>query len=76
MVIPLIFGALTKNFIQNKHLIDTEVSFSLAIGFMSAFITGVIACRWMIKLVERSKLQFFGIYCLIIGTIALLYGSI
>jgi len=76
MVIPLIFGALAKNFIQSKHLIDTEVNLSLAIGFMSAFITGVIACKWMIKLVEKSKLQFFGIYCLIIGTTAIIYGNI
>lgn len=45
---------------------------SLLAGFITAFITGIIACRWMIKIVKSGKLIYFSIYCLIIGLIAII----
>lgn len=42
---------------------------SLIVGFVSAFVSGFLACRWMIKLVERGKLIYFAYYCLIVGAI-------
>lgn len=47
---------------------------ALLTGFFSAFITGYIACRLMVNLVRKGKLLWFGIYCLIIGLIAILIG--
>lgn len=41
------------------------------IGFVSAFVSGLLACSWMIKIVKRGKLIYFAIYCLIIGVIAI-----
>lgn len=73
MVIPLIFGALLKNVFESEDPIRMDVNPPLIIGFISAFITGIIACKWMVKLVNKSKLKFFGIYCLIAGGISLLY---
>jgi undecaprenyl-diphosphatase len=43
----------------------------LLIGFLAAFVSGLIACKWMITIVRKGKLIYFGIYCLIIGTIAI-----
>lgn len=43
----------------------------LAIGFVAAFVSGLLACSWMIKLVKKGKLIYFAIYCLIIGVIAI-----
>ena len=74
MVIPLIFGAILKNVLESEDPIRVEVSLPLIIGFISAFITGIIACKWMVKLVNKSKLKFFGVYCLIVGGISILYG--
>ena len=34
------------------------------IGFLSAFFTGVFACRWMVALVKKSKLKYFSFYCI------------
>ena len=45
--------------------------FPLLIGFISAFITGILACKWMIKLVKNSQLKYFGLYCLIIGSVVI-----
>jgi len=46
----------------------------IAVGFVAAFVSGLLACRWMIKIVKRGKLIFFAVYCLIIGLIAIGVG--
>ena len=43
----------------------------LLIGFVAAFVSGLITCSWMIKIVKKGKLIYFAIYCLIIGLIAI-----
>jgi len=43
-------------------------------GFISAFISGYLACTWMITLVKKSKLIWFAVYCLLIGLISVIYG--
>ena len=48
----------------------TSIS-SLIIGFIAAFISGYMACRWMIALVKKSKLIWFALYCCIIGIVAM-----
>jgi undecaprenyl-diphosphatase len=46
-------------------------SIPLITGFTAAFISGLLACSWMIKIVKKGKLIYFGIYCFIIGLIAI-----
>src|SRR5574344_2766840 len=47
------------------------ISFSaILIGFLAAFITGCLACRWMINIVKKGKLIWFAVYCVVIGVIA------
>lgn len=41
---------------------------AMLVGFLAAFISGVIACKWMINIVKRGKLIWFAIYCFIVGT--------
>ena len=43
----------------------------LAAGFVAAFISGLLACQWMLKIVKKGKLIYFAIYCLIIGFITI-----
>lgn len=38
-------------------------SFSLIIGACAAFVSGYIACRWMIRIVQKARLRYFAIYC-------------
>lgn len=40
---------------------------SLVIGFIAAFVSGYMACTWMIRLVAKGKLIYFAYYCLIVG---------
>ncbi len=51
----------------------TDDPMPLVVGFFSAFIVGVIACRAMLAIVKRNKLWYFSIYCFIAGAIALGY---
>jgi undecaprenyl-diphosphatase len=44
----------------------------IIIGFISAFIIGMFACRWMIGLVRKGKLIWFALYCMVAGLIAVL----
>lgn len=47
---------------------------ALMVGFLAAFISGYIACSWMLNLVKKGKLIWFAIYCLIVGTCILIFG--
>jgi undecaprenyl-diphosphatase len=73
MVIPLIFGSMAKSILE----IDSQVSeisiFSLSLGFIAAFITGILACKWMIEWVKNSKLWYFSVYCLIAGSVTIIF---
>lgn len=44
---------------------------ALAVGFIAAFVSGCVACKWMINIVKRGKLIYFAIYCAIVGAIVL-----
>lgn len=44
---------------------------SLIIGFLAAFVSGCVACRWMINIVKKGKLIYFAIYCAIAGAVTI-----
>lgn len=71
MVIPLIFGKIIRDLLGGELFIETTDITSLTLGFIAAFISGLIACTWMIKIVRQSKLTYFSIYCIIVGLIAI-----
>lgn len=74
MVVPLIFGSIAKEAMYGKISYDSQQFTPLALGFIAAFISGLLACTWMIKLVKNSKLTYFAIYCLVVGAIAIVYS--
>ena len=73
MVVPLILGKMAKDVLDGAF--DTAMQTSmlpLGIGFVVAFITGLVACTWMIKLVQKSQLRFFSYYCFAVGLISII----
>ena len=71
MVVPLIFGKMAKDFFSGE-ISTTDTKFLvLFIGFIFAFLTGMLACKWMIKLVKSSQLKYFAYYCFAIGSIVI-----
>jgi len=76
MVIPLIFGSMSKSVLDFSDTETLNFTPILLIGFISAFFTGIIACKLMIKLVKKSQLKYFGLYCFLVGLLAITYEVI
>lgn len=71
MVVPLIFGKIGKDLLSGD--LNTIENFTpLGIGFASAFLAGLFACKWMITLVRKSKLTYFSVYCFVVGLLAII----
>ena len=43
-------------------------------GFIAAFVSGCLACKWMIRIVKNGKLIYFAIYCAIAGTLTIFFN--
>ena len=76
MVIPPILGEALLDgmkIIKDASMAGAEIStLSLIVGFLAAFISGCIACKWMINIVKKGKLIYFGIYCAIAGILTII----
>lgn len=70
--VPAILGA---NIVQIiKHGADGDFSFSLAIvGFLAAFISGIVAIRFLMRLLTERKLKIFSYYLVILGIVTILF---
>ncbi len=74
MVVPLIFGKIGKDICGGEIGIESSQLLPLLIGFVAAFVSGLLACKWMLALVKRCKLYYFSIYCAVVGLIAVGYS--
>ena len=77
MVVPLIFGKMAKDVLDSiggESAFESPQMLPLAIGFVAAFVTGLLACTWMIRLVKSSKLFYFSIYCFCVSAWAVVVG--
>ena len=70
MVIPPILGEALLDILKSakgENVMGSIEVLPLTIGFLAAFLSGCLACKWMVNIVKRGKLIYFGIYCAIIG---------
>lgn len=74
MVVPLIFGKIGKDLLSGDLNFNTSELTDVIVGFIAAFLAGVLACKWMIALVKKSKLLYFSIYCAVVGFLAICYA--
>ena len=76
MVIPPILGEALLDgmkIVKDASMAGAEIStLSLIVRFLAAFISGCIACKWMINIVKKGKLIYFGIYCAIAGILTII----
>jgi undecaprenyl-diphosphatase len=79
MVLLPIMGAMLlklKDYIEAPAVIGGIATSVLLAGFLAAFIAGLFACTWMIRIVKRGKLIYFAYYCFAIGLISIIAGLI
>lgn len=74
MVVPLIVGKIAKDLLGGDINVDSAEVFPMFIGFVAAFLSGLLACKWMLALVKKSKLYYFSVYCAIVGVVAIIYS--
>jgi len=73
MVVPLIFGKIGKDVLSGDLNFKSSEVITILAGFIAAFVAGLLACKWMISLVKKSKLSYFSLYCAIVGIAAISY---
>lgn len=74
MVVPLILGKMAKDILSGDLAAAQTDTTLLIVGFVAAFLAGLVACKWMIALVKRSQLTYFSIYCFVVGIGAIIYS--
>ncbi|MBR1400107.1 MAG: undecaprenyl-diphosphate phosphatase [Prevotella sp.] len=77
MVIPPILGEALLDVMKaakGENVFGSIGTVPLLVGFLAAFVSGCFACRWMIDIVKKGKLIYFGIYCAIIGAAVIIYS--
>ncbi len=75
MVLIPIIGANAKSMLDGDISTGAGIGIlPLVVGFLAAFLSGLFACKWMIKIVNNGKLIYFAIYTFIIGTVAIIVG--
>ena len=79
MVIPPILGEAlldTMKALKGANPFGDISTLALAVGFVAAFVSGCLACKWMINIVKEGKLIYFGIYCAIVGVVTIICSLI
>ena len=70
MVLAPIAGEALLDLLKGGEAFGSIGLLPMAAGFLSAFVVGCLACRFMIGIVKRGKLIWFAIYCAAAGAVA------
>ncbi len=74
MVLVPILGAVlikTLKLIKTPEMSEDISPIVLLAGFIVAFITGILACNWMVRIVKKGKLIYFALYCFVVGILVI-----
>lgn len=75
VLLPIIGGALLDIVdLASNQGNGSFSAFSLIIGFLGAYVSGFLACTWMIRLVRKGNLYWFALYCAIVGIISIIFA--
>ena len=70
MVLPPILGNALLDIVKGDFGGGVEIV-PLIAGFVTAFVTGALACKFMLEIVKRGKLIWFAAYCALAGAVAI-----
>lgn len=69
--LPTMLGACVYDLYKNRHVLDFNDKGQIAIGFVLAFIVGVLVVRWVLAYVGQNGFAIFGWWRIIVGSLAL-----
>ena len=73
MVLVPILGETFLDLVGGEMAASSIGMLPLLLGFISAFISGLFACKVMIALVRKAQLKWFGLYCALVGLAVLIW---
>ena len=76
MVLAPIMGELLLNILKGEVVLGSIGFVPMAAGFISAFVVGCLACKFMIGIVKRGKLIWFAVYCALAGLVSIICNLI
>ena len=71
MVLAPILGEMFLNIVKGEVVFASIGVVPMLAGFISAFVVGCLACKFMIGIVQRGKLIWFAVYCAVAGVVAI-----
>lgn len=71
MVLAPVLGEAFLNLVGGDVSSSSIGVFPLVSGFLTAFVSGLFACKAMIALVKRAKMKWFSLYCAIVGLVVI-----
>lgn len=71
MVIPVILGKMLLDILSGEMAAMSVPTEALVSGFIAAFVSGTLACKFMIEIVKRGRLIWFALYCAVVGAICI-----
>lgn len=75
MVLVPILGEAFLDLVGGDMAASSVGAGALVAGFVSAFLSGLFACKVMIALVKRAKLKWFALYCAIVGIAVIVFTA-
>jgi len=77
VILPVLGQTLldTMKMLKGEVSIFTTISAPAMIcGFLAAFFSGLVACKWMIGLVKKGKMKYFAFYCIALGLLVIIFS--
>ena len=71
MVLVPILGEMFLNVVKGELVFGSIGTLPLVCGFITSFVVGCLACKFMIGIVKRGKLIWFAVYCAAAGVVSI-----
>ena len=71
MVLVPILGEMFLNVVKGESVFGSIGTLPLVCGFITSFVVGCLACKFMIGIVKRGKLIWFAVYCAAAGVVSI-----
>ncbi|MBQ0124235.1 MAG: undecaprenyl-diphosphate phosphatase, partial [Bacteroidales bacterium] len=72
MVLVPVLGEAFLDVVGGEVAASSTALLPLVLGFIAAFVSGLLACKAMIALVKRAKMKWFALYCAVVGIIVII----
>lgn len=74
MVLVPVLGEAFLDVVGGDFASSSIGTLPLFLGFISAFVSGLFACKVMIAIVKKARLKWFALYCVLVGSACIIWN--